>query len=546
MGTVDLKAWEWSGRVGRAGRLIAGSMAVTVAGALVAPGVAVAAPHRTMTAPIARPAGPMTSVIVREAPGAGNGPEHAVAQYRGRVGRHIAIIDGFVATVPKGAISLLRQRADVSSVTENRAVHFSSYDGFAAETDAGSTVNAAKSIGADDYWAAGYTGEGVDVAVIDSGVSRVTGLGPSQVVYGPDYSFEANNYMARNVDTFGHGTHMAGLIAGNDTPWSTPRSAVGNRFVGMAPDARIVSIKVADEDGASDVSQVLLAIDWVVRNRNVNGFNIRVLNLSFGTDGTQDYKVDPLTFAAEKAWQAGIVVVVAGGNTGEGDARLNDPAYDPYVLAVGAADTKGTETLADDNVASFSAKGNDARHPDLLAPGKSLVSLAAPGSTIVNDNPGGRVAWRFLRGSGTSQAAAITSGAAALVVQQRPTATPDQVKALLMNTANPLAKGNAQAQGKGLLDLHDALTTRTPSAVQTWVKSTGKGLLELTRGSAALNDPNLVALADDIAAGDVQLLLGTLSSNRWSSNRWSSNRWSANRWSSNRWSSNRWSSDDWK
>jgi serine protease AprX len=485
--------------------------------------------------------GRTVEVVVRERPDAGDGPEYEVDAVGGRVGLHIHIIDGFVATVPSGSLHWLRGRDDIASVIENRAVHLSSYDGFDPVVDNGSTYNVDAAIGATSYWAAGYAGAGVDVALIDSGVAKVDGI-ESQLVYGPDYSFEMLDWRKRNTDTFGHGTHMAGLIAGHDDAAAdSPRSNDANHFLGVAPGARVVSLKVADENGASDVVQVLLAIDWVVHNRNRNGFNIRVLNMSFGTDGTQDYRIDPLTYAAEAAWQAGIFVVVAGGNTGQGDARLNDPAYDPYVLAVGADDTKGTAVITDDQVASFSAKGTTDRHPDLLTPGQSLVSLRSPGSTIADENPQGLVGTRFLRGSGTSQAAAVASGAAALVAQQRPWATPDQLKALLMGTATALPKADKNAQGSGLLNLRNALYAATPKAVQTWIKATGTGSLELTRGSAALKDADLIALTERIADGDLNALTLSLTANRWSSNRWSSNRWS-----SNRWSSNRWSSDDWK
>src|SRR5439155_27121294 len=127
--------------------------------------------------------------------------------------------------------------------------------------------------------------------------------------------------------------------------------------VGIAPDARIVNVKVAGANGATDVSQVLAGIDWVVQHRNDNGMNIRVLNLSFGTDGVQSYVLDPLAFAAENAWRKGIVVVVAAGNSQFGTNKLNDPAYDPYVIAVGADDPQGTLNVADDTVPAWSARG---------------------------------------------------------------------------------------------------------------------------------------------------------------------------------------------
>jgi subtilisin family serine protease len=228
---------------------------------------------------------------------------------------------------------------------------------------------------------------------------------------------------------------MAGIIAGRDDEVTAVTAAQAkDRFMGVAPDARIVSVKVADAGGATDVSQVIAAIDWVVQDRRSNGLSIRVLNLSFGTDATQAYTVDPLAYAAEVAWRSGIVVVVSGGNAGYGSVQLNNPAYDPYLLAVGAEATKGTVTTADDDVPSFSSTGDWVRSPDLVAPGKSIVSLAVPGSLLHIQYPAGREGTRFFRGSGTSQAAAVVSGAVALLLQQRPGATPDEVKSILKNS----------------------------------------------------------------------------------------------------------------
>src|SRR5207249_6242881 len=139
-----------------------------------------------------------------------------------------------------------------------------------------------------------------------------------------------------------------------------------------------------------DVSQVIAAIDWVVQHRTDNGMNIRVLNLSFGTDGTQDYRVDPLAYAAEVAWRKGITVVVAAGNSGYGTAQLNNPAYDPYVIAVGADDTKGTQSTSDDIIPDWSSRGDGTRNPDIVAPGKSIVSLRDTGSQIDLNHPEGR------------------------------------------------------------------------------------------------------------------------------------------------------------
>ena len=336
------------------------------------------------------------------------------------------------------------------------------------------------------------TGAGVGVALIDSGVTPVAGLNaPGKVINGPDLSFESQAPNLRHLDTYGHGTHMAGIIAGND-----PATTTGTRFAGVAPGARIISLKVAATDGASDVSQVIAAIDWVVEHRNDKGMNIRVLNLSFGTQSTQPAALDPLAFAVEQAWQKGIVVVVSAGNDGFAANSLTMPAADPDVIAVGAADAKGTETRADDVVADFSNRGNAGRHADVLASGRSVVSLRVPGSYVDRTYPTAKLsltadpAQRFLRGSGTSQAAAVVSGAAALLLQQRPSLTPDQVKRLLMDTATPIAGADPYAGGRGQIDIAAAAKrTRPSSAPQVNVPAIGLGTLEQARGGVHVYDP---------------------------------------------------------
>ena len=298
---------------------------------------------------------------------------------------------------------------------------------------------------------------------------------------------------------------MAGLIAGRDAaiPPGKEDEEADHYFVGAAPGARIVSIKVAASDGATDVSQVIAAIDWIVQHRNSDGLNIRVLNLSFGTDGTQDYQLDPLAYAAEVAWHHGIVVVVAAGNSGFGTPQLNNPAYDPYVIAVGGDDTRGTDDPKDDVIPSWQSRGNALRHPDLVAPGKSIISLRDPGSFVDEANPGARVgASRFIKGSGSSQAAAIVSGAVATILEQHPELTPDQVKALLMQTAVPLPNADPVAQGAGLINLHrarEAKLSTVADAVQTWPRSTGLGSLQLARGSVVTEDDGTSSRrADDL------------------------------------------------
>src|SRR6185437_3069889 len=212
--------------------------------------------------------------------------------------------------------------------------------------DMNSMFNTTQYSGATQWWNAGYTGAGVDVALIDSGVSPVAGLdAPGKVLYGPDLSLESQAPNLRNLDTYGHGTFMAGLIPGKDAGLTAPyASAPASAYRGMAPDARIVSLKVATADGGTDVTQMIAAIDWAVQHAHDPGLNIRVINISYGTNSAQSSTVDPLAYAAEQAWKQGIVVVAAGGNSGfqshmNNAPALSDPAIDRYVIAVGATDS---------------------------------------------------------------------------------------------------------------------------------------------------------------------------------------------------------------
>jgi subtilisin family serine protease len=493
-----------------------------------------------------------TSVIVRSQPGAGAAAEHTVTELGGTIGRRIAIIDGFIAEVPVNVLNQVRDAAAIHSVTPNRTVHLlHTVEGFDAASDDGSIYNATKAIRAQDLWRTGLTGAGVDVALIDSGVAPVNGLTvPGKVVHGPDLSFESQAGNLRYLDTFGHGTHMAGIIAGKDIGAFTANDLTSHdTFTGLAPDARVISIKVADARGATDVSQVLAAIDWVVQHRNDPGMNIRVLSLSFGTDGVQDYVLDPLAYAAEVAWRRGIVVVVAAGNSGYGSAKLNNPAYDPYVIAVGADDTKGTHAVDDDVIPAWSSRGDGTRNPDVVAPGKSIAGLRAPGSYIDETYSAGRVNSRLFRGSGTSQATAVVSGAAALLLQQRPNLTPDQVKKLLTSTASSLPSADPVAQGSGLINLKSAAAAATPNYVQTWPTSSGSGSLEAARGSAHVEMDGVVLTGEKDIFGtpwDGTSWSGTSwSGTSWSGTSWSGTSWSGTSWSGTSWSGTSWSGTSW-
>jgi serine protease AprX len=437
-------------------------------------------------------------------------------------------------------------------------------------SDMGSMYNIDRITGATTYWSNGFTGQGVGVALIDSGVSPVDGLtAPGKVINGPDLSFESQAPNLAYLDTFGHGTHMAGIIAGRSAA-ATAGSYVNDttRFLGMAPDAHIVSVKVADAHGAADVSQVIAAIDWVVQHRSDPGMNIRVLNLSYGTNSRQAYGPDPLGFAVEQAWKAGIVVVAAAGNTGyqrgNGAPGLADPAYDPYVVAVGAADPMGTVSASDDDVATFSASsagcGSLCKNPDLVAPGSHVASLRDPGSFIdQNYADTGAINAQLFRGSGTSEAAAVVSGAAALVLSRTPTATPDQVKHLLMSTAKKCGGFDTQAQGAGEIQLSKAYSISMPEYTQKFTAATGTGSLDASRGSGDLVMDGVVLAGErdifgsafsgsSMAALEAQgksWTGGTWNGKSWSGADWSGSSWSGKSWSGATWSGKSWSGSAW-
>jgi serine protease AprX len=472
----------------------------------------------------------------------------------------------------------------------------------AADADPGSLYTVENAIGARSVWRQRdsanrqITGQGVTVALLDSGADPVSGLdGDGKLSYGPDLSIESNGVLI-DQDTYGHGTHMAGIIAGRDAAALTDKTIAGldpSVQLGVAPDASLLSMKLATTDGSTDVSQVIAALNWVTEHQtSYDGSRVRVVNLSFGTNSVQPYQLDPLAAAAENAWHHGLVVVVSGGNEGASAGRLTDPAIDPYVIAVGASDSNGAVAgWNSPSVASFSSSGTAERHVDLLAPGTSIVSLRNPGSFIDVNHPEGLVAGdttgRLFRGSGTSQAAAVVSGAAALLLQAYPALTPDQVKAALVSTADRMPASPLYA-GAGQLDVAAALSAvRSASqgkyakladkvAAQSFPVSTGQGSLDAARGGDSLVDADGVALTGEIdvqgnpwdaaawwaassgltswVGGDWMGATWTgsdwasgdeLDSARWSSARWSSARWSSARWSSARWSSARWSDADW-
>ncbi|MFZ0161569.1 MAG: S8 family serine peptidase, partial [Kineosporiaceae bacterium] len=542
--------------------------------------------------PSPRPGGPAEQrVVVMATAGNSAAVQRRATRLGIQVTRRLGVIDGFAASGTSEALARLAATPGVVSVSPDRAMSPMSivptlgYD----PADTGSLSSTTQIVGAQAAWAKGYTGAGIDVAVIDTGVAPVPGLNAAgKVITGPDLSFDAPGAATPGLDGFGHGTFMASLIAGRDASVTT--SAAGcttclnssgysdtTAFVGVAPDARIVNVKVGAADGATDVSQVIAAIDWVTQHAHDPGLNIRVLNLSFGTDSTQSYQLDPLAQAAEQAWKHGIVVVAAAGNEGLRAGSLASPAYDPYLLAVGGDDTMGTLPTKDDRVPDFAQHGTLARPVDVIAPATHLLGLRVPGSFIdtLAANTG-QVGARFQRGSGTSEAAAIVSGLAALLVQQHPEATPDQIKALIRDGATELSPItdttkldaiasslkltaaqyatvvdtiNISYSGQGIATVGTALEAPLPVTKQTAAASTGTGTLEASRGGThVVNNGVTLTGEKDIfgrAFSSKAMAAAQVSGTAWTGGKWNGSRWSGDGWSGSRWSSTTWAGTDW-
>jgi len=479
----------------------------------------------------AHAAGRSARVVVVERAPASVAAERAVRRQGGTVGRRLPLAGGFVARVPARALPALRRSGAVAGVWSDARVTMRSgghdclpgdslcYDALPPEAAWRQAIGL-------DRVPNKYQGDSVTVAQIDTGVTPNADLG-ARLLARVDLTGERDG-----LDHFGHGTHMAGVIAGGGA------SSAG-AFEGAAPETNLVSVKVAGWDGATDVSTVIAGLQWVVSNRA--RFGIRVVNLSWGTDSTAGSGVDPLDRAVERAWQAGLVVVVSAGNEGPAAGTISKPADDPFVITVGAADTSGTAAPGDDVLAPFSSRGptpDGVGKPDLLAPGVSIVSDRAPGSTIDTFRPLARLGAGLFKGSGTSQAAAVVSGVAARMLEADPTLTNDEVKGVLTATADPRVAG--PGAGAGIVDAADAVAAvvppkKGPAPVLPVANgglraSAGTGTLESSRGTLhVFTDLDGDGVADPVT-GEVDAL-----GRAWDAGAYAAQSWTAATWEGSPW-----------
>ena len=396
-----------------------------------------------------------------------------------------------------------------------------------------------------------FDGSGITVAVVDTGVADTGELNVTHV----------NVTDGPQGDGLGHGTFLAGLVAGNG-------AASDGAYRGVAPGANILDVQVALPDGSTSMSKVLAGLQAVADAQAADP-SVRVVNLALNTGSPLPPWVDPLTRGLESLWARGMTVVVAAGN--DGADEISSPASDPTLLAVGSVEENKTAARADDTLAEFSSYGKafGQMRPDLSTPGVSLVSLRAPGSIADVENESARVASKYFKGTGTSMSAAVASGAAAALLSKKPGLDPNGVKQLFVGTT--YAGNLAEGAGSGGLALDAALTTplaQTPplavpagtgkygpreadAAVwalftQAWADGNLKGVVEAwkqlspqTRRWAA------TAWSLAVVARSLTMPEEDFDGRRWGGRRWGTENWNGRRWGTDKWVGRRWGSIDW-
>ncbi len=375
-----------------------------------------------------------------------------------------------------------------------------------------------KAIRAEQLWNVSpyVRGWGVTVAVVDSGISPHPDLndynGHSRIV--AQVNFVPNSSIPD--DFYGHGTHVAGTIAGLGT-------SSNGAYMGVAPEARLVDVKVTDDYGMGNTSDVVAGLQWVYNNRDT--YNIKVANLSLNSTVPETYHTSALDAALEVLWFNKIVVVVSSGN--DGKEKLYPPANDPFVIVVGSTDTKNTADIGDDKLSNFSVYGMTAdgfNKPDLVAPGQDIVSLLAGDDTnlkkVLPLNSILGYANKYFKMSGTSMASAVISGAVALLLEADPRLTPDQVKYRLLSTSRPFAANNSTcATGSGYLDIYAAVNSRSTQSANTGLQA-----------------------SQLLSSGSNPITWGSVS---WNSVSWNSVSWNSVSWNSVSWNSVSWNSVSW-
>ena len=394
--------------------------------------------------------------------------------------------------------------------------------------------------GASQLWNQGDTGQGVNVAVLDTGITPLPDFA-GRLVDGVDLSGGNNPWN----DQYGHGTFVAGLIAGDG-------ASSGGQYMGEAPGACLVSVKVAGASGNTNLATVIAGVGWTIAHASVD--NIRVLNMSLGYIPQTSTVLNPLDQAVERAWEAGITVVVSAGNSGPGNGTILSPGDDPLVITAGAVDDGGQTDPSADTMTTFSSAGptnpDGWFKPDLVTSGRSVVSLRDPGSTIDVQNPSARVGSANFVGSGTSFSSAITAGAAALLLSADPSYTPNTVKGTLLGTTTQGPVGNPFVDGHGILDVAAAVAspaltlTQTPPTSATAMGSTVQ--LAVSGASSSWNPANWSGSAWNGSAWNGSAWNGSAwNGSAWNGSAWNGSAWNGSSWEGSAWNGSAWNGSAW-
>ena len=461
-------------------------------------------------------------------------PVTAVLQVGGSVQTQFHLINGVVASIPTAAATLLDAlpgivvtpdaQVSLQDVPESTGPHAPS-DAFLTQT------------GASQLAAQGDTGQGVTVAVVDTGIDQLPDFA-GRLVGGVNLTGGGNPFQ----DGYGHGTFVAGLIAGDG-------AASDGQYSGEAPGANLVSIKVAGANGLTDLGTIIQGLQWAVDHQAL--YQIKVLNLSLGFQSSESTVINPLDLAVSAVWNAGITVVASAGNAGPFNGTILSPGDDPLVITVGALDDMGaaTDSTNGDEMTNFSSAGPTSPDgwvkPDLVTSGRSVVSLAAPGSTLLSEYPSAQIGAGNFTGSGTSFSTAITSGAVALVLADNPGLTPNQVKAQLLGNTNPGPVGNPFVDGHGALNAYAAATSGPMNLNQSGLALPALAGLPVSLSSARPFDTWNTALWSGLAPGWLPSNGWIWPGAAWNGAAWNGWAWGGVAWNRWAWAGALWNSASW-
>ncbi len=459
----------------------------------------------------------------------------------GSVEREFSIIPAIEARVPASSIAAVAATPGVAWVSLNAPVVST---GTLKVNTKAIAATYPFSVNANDPWSKNYTGAGVGIAIVDTGISpsghedfkgadgnsRVI----AEVVVNPDTS--------NITDGYGHGTHIAGVAAGDG-------DLMNGKYVGIAPEANLINVKIADDFGSSTIADAIAGLEWVYNNRAA--YNIRVVNLSLHSSTAESYRTSPLNAAVESLWFNGVFVVVAAGNLGTAaDAVSYPPANDPFVMTAGAIDDRATSSYGDDVPTSWSSAGltqDGFAKPELLTPGLGIISAIDTNSYLYRTYPAKIVDTNYFKLSGTSMAAGVMSGVAALVLERHPTWTPGELKCTLVTTARklspPFANLNVPRAGA-------ASNQSSPSCNSDAGVAPSAGFARMLKAGVVAW---VLAQPDQSAASTIGFDSGaagipsgaTLATVDWSAIKWDAITWSAIKWDAIEWDAIKWDAIKW-